>query len=99
MLQIYVWQYPKSQAGFNDPLLVEQEKGEVVFFGLVLTVMVWLGLRPEWVGWFTTCFGLFWFAYLTITWQSAYCDIGMRDFDFSELTRNINDILGIVNRG
>ncbi|MGR3302404.1 MAG: hypothetical protein ACUZ8I_07845 [Candidatus Scalindua sp.] len=44
---------------FSDPLLVEQGKEEVEFFGLVTSVMVYLGLRPKWGVWFAPCFGLF----------------------------------------
>ena len=32
------------------PLLVEQEKEEVEYFGLVQTGLVCSGLRPEWGG-------------------------------------------------
>ncbi len=34
----------------NKISLVEQEKEALEFFGLVLTVMVCLGLRPKWEG-------------------------------------------------
>ena len=39
---------PFTDKTFSDPLLVEQGKEEVEFFGLVTTGLVYLGLRPEW---------------------------------------------------
>jgi hypothetical protein len=44
---------------FSDPLLVEQGKEEVKFFGLVLTGLVCLSLRLKQGGRSTPCFGLF----------------------------------------
>ncbi len=59
LLQVLVLQYGRYWIRTSDPLLVEHGKEEVKFFGLVLTVLVCLGLRPEWGVWFTPCFGLF----------------------------------------
>jgi hypothetical protein len=48
LVDVILCKYGRYWTRTSDPLLVEQGKEKVEFYGLVISVLVYLGLRPKW---------------------------------------------------